>query len=249
MRSVILVALTFSAMALIADQTDADVEVATLFWEAEDFSVRVGDVPEVFNIPQADTDTDSVEYTAGTDASGDEFVGTLNNDGRAGSLKYELNLTKGGDWYFWGRAIGPPTGNNSFFWAFDAADEDAVADGPGMNIWDFNERVDPQSDNFPGGDPPPEEVRLGWAWYRISSRAGPFTGGGSYEDPTPISMTAGEHTFHLVVREDGAYMDTLFGTTDVTFDARFIEPAPDLSTAVEALGKLATSWAGLKGGS
>ena len=149
-------------------------------------------------------------------------------------------LTSGGDWYFWFKAIAPTGGENSLFWGFDIADEDAVRDGPGMNIIDFNEKVDPQSDNFPFGDPPPDEVRYGFTWFRFSSRAGPFTGGGSYDSPVPLSMTVGEHTLHIAVREDGAYLDAVFGTTDVTFDARSMEPAP-VDTAVEPKSKLAVT--------
>jgi hypothetical protein len=233
------VALALSVTTLVAIQANATVEPGELFWQAEGFSEQVGDTPAVFTVPLTDI-SNGIEYTI-SEASGNMFVGTLNETGGDGTLKYVINLAINGEWYFWGRAIGPPTGDNSFFWGFDIPDADAVPAGPGMNIWDFNEPAGTQSNNFPFGDPPPDEVLFGFTWYRASSREGPFTGGGNYDDPTPIDLAAGEHTFHLAVREDGAYMDAFFLTTDRMFDARFMEPA-----AVEPQGKLATTWGDLK---
>ncbi len=240
MRRMMSIALALSITTLVAVQANADVELAELFWQAEGFSEQVGDGFQVFTVPLTDTDRDGNEYTI-TEASGNMFAGTLNNAGGDGTLKYVINLAVGGEWYFWGKAIAPTGGENSFFWGFDIPDADAVRDGAGMNIWDYNEVVDPGSNNFPFGDPPPDEVKFGFTWYRASSRNGPFTGTGNYDDPTPISLSAGEHTFHLAIREDGAYMDAFFVTTDRTFDARFMEPA-----AVEPQGKLTTTWGDLK---
>jgi len=244
MRRMMSVALALSITTLVLVQANATVEPGELFWQAEDFSEQVGDTPQVWAVPHTDTDRDGVEYTI-SEASGNMFVGTLNDTGGDGTLKYVINLAVNGEWYFWGRAVAPTGGENSFFWGFDIPDADAVAGGPGMNIWDFNEVVNgdrvPGSNNFPFGDPPPDEALYGFTWFRVSSRDGPFLGSGNYDDPTPIDLAAGEHTFHLAVREDGAYMDAFFITTDRTFDARFMEPA-----AVEPQGKLATTWGDLK---
>ena len=92
-----------------------------------------------------------------------------------------------------------------------------------VNIWDFNEAAG-SSVNFPLGDPPPGGSLHSWTWFRLSSREGPFPGIGSYESPTPVPLTAGQHTFHLIVREDGAYMDALYATMDETFDANAVAP-------------------------
>ncbi len=209
-----------------ADQSnggdDGTVSTTEIIWEAEEYDERIGDAPETFDPPLNTTGADGVNYRI-SEASGGAFVGTRDASGLSGFLKYEIRVPTTGDWYIWGRAIGPPTGDNSFFWGIDIDDADAVADGPNVNIWDFNEAAG-ASVNFPLGNPPPAGVLHSWTWYRLSSRAGPFPGVGSYVNPTPVHLAAGKHTFHLIVREDGAYMDVFYATKSKTFDANGSDP-------------------------
>ncbi len=207
-------------------------------WEAENFTTSEGDGLGVFDVPLTAADFDGAEYTI-DEAYGDRFIGSPENAGMLGGLfivTYDIELPVGGGWYFWGRGIGPAFGDNSFFWIIDEAPN---IGGAGMNIWDFNE-LSGQSNNFPFGDPPPQEVTYGWAWYRISSREGPFEGGG--DEAVPIDLSSGSHAFHLAGREDGTYMDMLFATADPDFDANLTAPP----TAVAPKGKLTTTWGSIK---
>ena len=218
-------------------------------WEAEDFTTSEGGFLGVFDVPFTATDFDEVEYTI-EEAYGDQFIGSTKNSvgriaGAMGGLfivTYAIELPAGGDWYFWGRGIGPKDWDNSFFWIIDEAPS---IGGAGMNIWEFNELTG-QSNNFPFGNPPPKEVTYGWAWYRISSRLGPFEGGG--DEAVPIELSAGSHAFHLAGREDGAYMDVLFATTESDFDANATAPseATIQPLAVAPGGKLTTTWGSMK---
>jgi hypothetical protein len=211
-------------------------------WEVENFNAKNGGVLEVLNPPFDTTDSDGNAYTI-SEASGGAFVGSANggpgND-QGSWLKYEFNVPLGGDWYFWFRVIAPTGADNSFYWFFDGADADAVsADNENTNIQDFNE-----SGNFPFGEGN-EGDRTQWAWFRLSSRTGPFEPfpGISYEDPTPLPLTAGGHSLHLIHREDGAYMDRIYATMDAGFDAN---ENPPPTVAVEQQGKSTITWGNLK---
>ncbi len=209
-----------------SDQANGDdnspASTTEIAWEAEDYAEQDGAGPETFDPPLNETDGGGVDFRI-SDASGDAFVGTRDGSGLTGLLKYEFRVPATGDWYLWGRAIGPPGADNSFYWGIDLDDADAVADGPEVNIWDFNEAAE-ASINFPLGNPPPAAALHAWTWFRLSSRAGPFPGVGSYADPTPMHLSAGKHTFHLIVREDGAYMDAFYATKSKTFDANDRDP-------------------------
>jgi len=209
-------------------------------WEAENFDASNGDVLEVLTPPLDTADSDGNAYTI-SDASGNAFIGSLNggpgND-QGAWLKYEFDVPAGGDWYFWFKIIAPTGADNSFYWFFDGSDDQAVsADNDITNIQDFNE-----SGNFPFGEGN-EGDRTQWSWFRLSSRTGPFEPfpGISYEEPTPLPLTAGSHTFHFIHREDGGYMDRIYATMDAGFDANETEPV-----AIELQGKLTTTWGQLK---
>ncbi len=216
-----------------------------IFWEAENFTAKNGNGIGVFKPPHQDTGANNAQYKI-VEASNGAFVGSENGAGGVSNswLKYVFNASVAGDWYFWGRVIGPPNSDNSFFWGVDIKDADAKSvDNGTINIWDFNEAAG-GSVNFPFGNPAPAKILHQWAWYRLSSRSGPFPGRGSYDDPTPLELTAGKHTFHLIDREDGAYLDAVFATTDKAFDAN--ETPPDGRLSVEPHGRLATMWANLR---
>ena len=61
-----------------------------------------------------------------------------------------------------------------------------------------------------------------WVGFRLNSRSGkPFPGleldqyinfGDTY-NPTPLNLSAGKHTLHVIDREDGTFIDALFSTT------------------------------------
>jgi hypothetical protein len=213
-------------------------------WEAEQYASMNGDAIQTLNSVFKATDSDGVEFEI-TEASNDTFIGVPNGPGNDSGawLKYEFPIRVEGDWHFWGRVIAPTGADNSFFWAFDMADADAAPNAAGTNIWDFNEAAG-ESINFPFGDGITAEQKKMWIWFRLGSRAGPFPGRGSYDDPTGANLTVGQHTLHIIHREDGAYIDKFFATTKADFDANETDPA----TAVDAKGKLATSWGNLKRG-
>jgi hypothetical protein len=214
-------------------------------WEAEDFAARKGNSIQVLKSPFDTATSDGVAYRI-TEASGGAFIGNPNGgaaDSDGSWVKYEFNVPKGGDWYFWGRAIATTTADDSFFWMIDGVDADAVSsDTDKTNIWDFYEY-----DNFPLG--PDALFSTNWVWFRLSARAaGPFPVGPNgdgidYNDPIPLNLTAGKHTLHIINRESGTFLDWFFATMDKTFDAN--KTTPDLRT-VEPQAKLTTIWGQLK---
>jgi hypothetical protein len=221
----------FVILSIVTHEVDAQEYIG---WEAENFAGASDPPMDVHEIPLETADVNGAVYTI-SEASGDAFIGLANGEGAAGSwLMYEFNVPVAGDWYFWVRAIAPTGSDNSFYWGLDVAD---VADA--TKILDFNELG-----NFPGpagdtaNDPAFDAERKNWMWFRFISRAEI-----SYDNPTPWNLT-GSHTLHLVHREDGAFMDWIYGTTDRAFDAN--ETPPDGPSAVEPQAKLAATWGELK---
>ena len=221
------------------------VNAAEISWEAEKFAKKKGESIKVYKAgdkvkgtPDEQIDGKPIPDRAVSKASGNAFIGVDNGVATDGSwVKYEFSVPVGGDWYFWGKVIAPSVADNSFHWGIDIKDEEAKkADDDKNNIWDFFEK---------------EELRAyyttDWVWFRLNSRSGkPFPGleldqyinfGDTY-DPTPLNLSAGKHTFHLIDREDGTFIDALFATT-----SRAHRQSP---TAVEATDKLATLWGDLK---
>ncbi len=207
-------------------------------WEAEDFDAINGDKFEVFEVPsdQPGNAGEGVEDYTVAEASGGAFIGSPNgvsNDGDAW-VKYTFSV-EADDWHFWGRVIAPSVADNSMYWAFDIADGDAVSNNNDtINIWDFFEA---------------ESLRVNytteWVWFRLNTRDGPFEGTELVQhgdDPVPVNLTDGEHTLHLVHREDGTYVDQIFATTDVAFNPNETHP----QTPVEPQNKLAITWGTLK---
>jgi hypothetical protein len=209
-------------------------------WEAETFAASNGTAMEVLTPPYPTVNSDGLAFTI-SEASG-QFVGTP-NDGAADNsgawFKYDFPITVAGDWYLWALITAPTGADDSFFWGVDIADADAVAEDTAItNIWDLNEQG-----NFPFGEGNAGDLTR-WMWFRLSSRTGPFPNfpGVDYDNPTPLNLAAGRHTFHLIHREGGTFVDKFFVTNDAGFDANEIDPA----TAVEPQGKLSTLWGDLK---
>lgn len=231
---------SFVILSIVANPVDA----GTISWEAEISKGEKGLI-EVLKAPFRTTDSNGVDYEI-SEASGGKFVGVPNGPGNFSSswLKYMFNVPAEGDWYFWARGIAPTGADNSFLWGLDIADADAAApddNNPEHNIWDLHEQG-----NFPlGGEAnDPNRDDKVWVWFRLSSRSGPFPGGGAvYDNPPPMPLTAGNHTLHLIHREDGVFIDWFFATTDKAFDANKTAPEPK---AVKSRGKLAATWGRLK---
>ena len=245
----------FVVLGGMAYQADA----AELSWDAENFSARNGEgfavltPPFTVNANEATTaarapelvDADgnpTTEYTIEGPVFGGAFVGAGTPDSFTSDgswLKYTFSVPVAGEWYFWGRLVAPTQGDNSFHWGIDIADADAIAaDNNNVNIWDFFE-VAELIDRY----------TTEWVWFRLNSRTGnPFPGIelDQYEEfgnnITPVELTLGSHTFHLITREK-AYLDAMFATTDVTFNPNETPPV-----SVEPQGKLTTTWGALKGG-
>jgi len=177
------------------------------------------------------------------EASGD-FIGNLDRSGANNDwVKYVFNVPVAGDWYIWAKAIAPSLGDNSWFVGIDITDDKAVSeDNDDMNIWDVHE-----TDAIAEGDDAPlrERVTIEWVWFPLCSRTGnPFPGTEIEQygpNPTPLSLTAGEHTFHFAWREH-SFIDVIAGTMDMCNP----NTNPECVTAVELQGKLTTTWGQLK---
>lgn len=227
----------------------------TIVIEAEDFDSKQGETFQVITPPatvkcQETSEPRAPELPVGTteydinEASGD-FIGNPDFAGVSGDwVKYVFDVPAGGDWYIWAKVIAPTIGDNSYFIGIDIADGDVVGeDNDNMNIWDFFE-----TDLIPeGGDAPVREgLTTEWVWFRLSSRTGnPFPGLEVDQfgpNPTPLPLTAGEHTFHLVHREH-SFCDMIVATMNVNEDPNV---DPSFFTAVEPVGKLTSTWAQIK---
>ena len=231
MRTIVLLAL----FCLIASPVFAQKYIS---WEAENFDASNGEKFEVFEAPSdqpGNADEGVDDYTI-AEASGGAFIGSANGAGNDGNgwVKYEFSV-EADDWHFWGRVIAPSVADNSMYWAFDIADGDAVStNNDTINIWDFYE-VEALRVNY----------TTEWVWFRLNTRDGPFEGTELVQhgdDPVPVELADGEHTLHIVHREDGTYIDKIFATTDVEFNPNETDP----QTPVEPQNKLATTWGALK---
>ena len=229
--------------------------------EAEDFDAKQGETWQVLTPPVtaisndtsdprapellADDGTMIAEYTINK-ASGD-FIGNPDRSGVNGDwVKYVFNVPTTGDWYIWAKVIAPTIGDNSWFIGVDIPDANAVSeDNDDMNIWDFFESSDTPDDDV--GTPLSSRYTTEWVWFRLCSRTGnPFPGVEVEQygpNPTPLPLTAGEHTFHFAYREH-SFCDMIFATTNVNDDPN--EDPSVLVTAVELKNKLTTTWAQIK---
>jgi hypothetical protein len=235
----------------------------TIVIEAEDFDAKQGESWQILTPPAtvmvndadptrapellADDGTIITEFVI-TEASGD-FIGNPDRSGTNGDwVKYVFDIPAGGDWYIWAKVNAPTIGDNSWYIGIDIADGDAVSeDNDNMNIWDFYE-----TDLIPeGGDAPIREgLTTEWVWFRLCSRTGnPFPGLEVDQfgpNPTPLPLTAGEHTFHFAWREH-SFCDMIVGTMDVNDDPNVDESFfAGEDTAVSPMDKLTSTWAQIK---
>lgn len=231
-------------------------------FEAEDFDAKQGESWQVIEAPAtvmadeddtrapelvADDGSKILEYTI-DEASGGAFIGHPENPGSAANgdwVKYEFNVPVTGDWYIWSRAIAPTIGDNSWFIGIDIPDEDVVSeDNEDMNIWDLFESSETPDDDV--GTPLNTRFTTDWVWFRLNSRTGnPFPGVEIEQygpNPTPLPLTAGQHTFHLAWREH-SFCDVIFATMDASDDPN---ANPSIVVAVEAKDKLTVTWGQIK---
>ena len=181
------------------------------------------------------------EYTI-TEAVGNAFIGWPDGPeaccGDGSWVKYSVNVPATGTWYLWARAVVATQADNSWFWAFDLADDEVVSDdangaGP-MNIWDVLESAD-LHDRF----------TLDWTWYPLVSRRGPHAGTevGQYtDDRVGVELSAGTHTLHFSYREH-SQIDHVWASMEQARD-----PNVDAPASVNPQGKLAAKWGEIKGG-
>ena len=209
-------------------------------WEAENYDAINGDKFEIFKVPsdQPGNAAEGVDDYTVAEASGDAFIGSTNGVGNDGNAWVKYNFSVELDnWHFWGRVIAPTVADNSMYWAFDIDDAEALStNNATINIWDFYEQQSLR-----------ENYTTDWVWFRLNTRDGPFEGTELVQhgdDPVPVNLSAGEHTLHLIHREDGTYIDQIFATTDIEFDPNETDP----QTAVEPQNKLTTTWGALKSG-
>jgi hypothetical protein len=228
--------------------------------EAEDFDAKQGETWQIITPPatvmcQPESAPRAPELPVGTtefdinEASGD-FIGNPDFTGVGPDwVKYVFDIPAGGDWYIWAKVIAPTVGDNSWFIGVDIADGDAVAeDNDNMNIWDFFESAEIPDDGL--GTALQERYTTDWVWFRLCSRTGnPFPGLEIDQygpNPTPLPLTAGEHTFHFAWREH-SFCDIIVGTMDVNDDPNVDESFfAGEDTAVDPMDKLTSTWAQIK---
>jgi len=233
----------------------------TFVIEAEDFNASKGETWQKLTPPVTvmtntassswapeldDNGSMILEFTI-DDASGD-FIGNADRTGVNDDwVRYDFNVPTTGDWYIWAKIIAPTIGDNSWYIGVDISDDQAVsADDDNMNTWDFHEAAETPDDDI--GTPLNMRMTTEWVWFPLCSRTGnPFPGTEAVQfgpDPVPLSLTAGEHTFHIAWRE-ASFGDIIFGTMEHPSVCNPYK-APGCVTAVEPQGKLTTTWGQLK---
>jgi hypothetical protein len=227
--------------------------------EAEAFDAKQGETWRVITPPatvkcQEASEPRAPELPVGTteytisEASGN-FIGNPDFSGVSGDwVKYVFDVPATGDWYIWAKVIAPTVGDNSYFVCFDVPDDRVVGeDNDDMNIWDFHESAEVPDDGLETALN--ERFTTDWVWFRLCSRTGaPFPGTEIEQygpNPTPLNLTAGEHTLNLVHREH-SFCDMIFATMNVNDDPNIDPGVIETETAVEPGNKLTTIWGQLK---
>jgi hypothetical protein len=63
-------------------------------------------------------------------------------------------------------------------------------------------------------------------------------------NPTPLELKTGQHTFHLIDRENGTFIDAIYATMNKRLDVNKLGPTGPL--AVEMEPQLSVLWGQLK---
>ena len=166
------------------------------------------------------------------DPSGGKFVWVpgppTTGGGGEGSIEFVVDIPADGTYAIWGR-VAAWDGNSDSFWVnWLPADPDENSQ---------------ETDNT--------EFRWGvaqgneWHWDRINH----WLDGGTFEREWQLAK--GESRIIIRTREDATMLDCIFITDNLSEDEAEVEPklppeVDPLKTAVEAHGKLATTWANMK---
>jgi hypothetical protein len=131
-------------------------------------------------------------------ASGGAYIAVPNGSGcNGGKATLTFSVPAAGSYAIWGRILGPTTSDDSLHASLDVDQIVTVNDGSPTTEWRF-----------------PTAAQSAWTWDRISRRVlvgGVWTG----EDVT-FQLGAGAHTLYLNCREDGAAVDRVFVTGDLS---------------------------------
>lgn len=159
-------------------------------------------------------------------ASNGQFVSPPAGVGNfVGAVEFKIFIPKQAEYYIWGKVIATDGGNDSYFVTWDG---EAKGDNNGVNVWDTAQGA-------------------AWQWDMVMGRG--------HSDPKAFELKPGEHVLTMWGREDDTKLDCLFIS-----DSRKAEPReptkkeiadqkPDSvigALAVEATGKLATTWGEIK---
>ena len=159
------------------------------------------------------------------DASGGKYIKSPN--GRAGWAEYDIEIPEDADYYMWGTGQIKDGVTDSFFVTFDL-DDRGEDDADNENTWDM--------DGAPVG---------AWGWDKTNGR-------GMGGDPRVFELTKGDHVLRIWTRENEAWLDCIFMSTDPTaipilaseFEGRERTGKPQ---AVTYTGKMAATWGQIKG--
>ena len=159
-------------------------------------------------------------------ASNGQFISAPAGVGNfVGAVEFKILIPKRTKYYIWGKVIATDGGNDSFFVTWDGEDK---GDNNGVNVWDTAQGA-------------------AWQWDMVMGRG--------HSDPKAFELKPGEHVLTMWGREDDTKLDCLFISDSLKADPR--EPTkkeiasqkPDSvigALAVEATGKLATTWGEIK---
>jgi len=168
------------------------------------------------------------------DPSGGKFVWSpgppVTGGGDEGFVEFVINIPMAGTYAIWGRVAAWDGNSDSFWVTWLPADPDENSQETGNT-------------EFRWGVAQGNE----WHWDRINH----WLDGGTFE--REWDLPAGETTLIIRTREDATMLDCIFVTDNLSEDEAEVGPKlptegvdPLIPTAVEAHGKLATTWASMK---
>ena len=167
------------------------------------------------------------------DASGGKFVWSpgppVTGGGDEGFMEFVINIPAAGTYAIWGRVAAWDGNSDSYWvnWLPADADENSQETGNTEFRWGVAQ----------GNE---------WHWDRINH----WLDGGTFE--REWELPAGETNLFIRTREDATMLDCIFITDNLSEDEAEVAPklptegVDPLWTAVEAHGKLATTWANMK---
>lgn len=165
------------------------------------------------------------------EASGERYIWMegepLTGGGDKGWAEYIIDLPKAGTYALWAHVFVWDGNSDSFWVTWQPADpdEDAQVTKNTEFRWSIG-------------------TKNAWHWDRINH----WLDGGTFD--REWELPAGETTLRIAVREDGAKLDVVFVTDNLSADAADVNPRfpgpEDKITPVEPQDKLATTWGKIK---